>query len=119
LATATEQRWGNGDHCTLAFLVGLAAADGDAQSLGRVLDVLGVIQEAARVLGLPLHLLKASSASDLDAAFATLVRLRAGALIIITADGLFADRRDQIAALAARHLAPRCSNFANMPQPAA
>jgi putative tryptophan/tyrosine transport system substrate-binding protein len=75
-------------------------------------------QEAARVLALSLHILKASSGSDLDAAFATLVQLRAGALII-TADVLFADRRDQIAALAKRHSVPTMFQFANIPQPAA
>jgi hypothetical protein len=46
-----------------------------------------------------------SSGSDLDAAFETLIQLRAGALTI-TADGLFADNRDQIAALGLRHALP-------------
>jgi putative tryptophan/tyrosine transport system substrate-binding protein len=71
---------------------------------------LAQVQEAARVLGLPLHILKASSASDLDAAFPTLLTLRAGALII-TADGLFADHRDQIAALATRYSVPTMFQF--------
>jgi putative ABC transport system substrate-binding protein len=62
---------------------------------------LAQTQQAARVLGLSVHILKASSGSDLNAAFETLIQLRAGALTI-TADGLFADHRDQIAALAKR-----------------
>jgi putative ABC transport system substrate-binding protein len=66
---------------------------------------LAQTQQAARVLGLPLHVLRASSEPDLDAAFVTLVHLRAGALMI-TADGLFADRLDQIAALARRYSVP-------------
>jgi putative ABC transport system substrate-binding protein len=62
---------------------------------------LAQIQQAARILGLPLHILKASSPRDLDEVFEALVQSRASALVI-TADGLFADRRDQIAALASR-----------------
>jgi putative tryptophan/tyrosine transport system substrate-binding protein len=58
----------------------------------------------------PLHILKASSGSDLDAAFVTLIQLRAGALMI-TADGLFADHRDQIAALARRYSVPTMFQF--------
>jgi len=53
---------------------------------------LAQIQQAARVLGLPLHILKASSPRDLDEVFETLVQLRAGALVI-TADALFTERR--------------------------
>jgi putative tryptophan/tyrosine transport system substrate-binding protein len=87
---------------SIAVLVNPARPGLDAQ--------LAQIQEAARVLGLPLHILKASGASDLDAAFATLVQLRAGALII-TADGLFADHRDQIAALAKRYSVPTMFQF--------
>jgi len=66
---------------------------------------LAQTQQAARVLGLSVHILKASSGSDLNAAFETLIQLRAGALTI-TADGLFADHRDQIAALAKRYSVP-------------
>jgi putative tryptophan/tyrosine transport system substrate-binding protein len=87
---------------SIAVLVNPARPGLDAQ--------LAQIQEAAQVLGLPLHILKASSASDLDAAFPTLVKLRAGALII-TADGLFADHRDQIAALATRYSVPTMFQF--------
>ena len=71
---------------------------------------LAQTQQAARVLGLTLHILKASSERDLDAVFVTLVQLKAGALII-TADGLFADRLDQIAALARRYSVPATFQF--------
>jgi putative tryptophan/tyrosine transport system substrate-binding protein len=87
---------------SIAVLVNPARPGLDAQ--------LAQIQEAAQVLGLPLHILKAGSASDLDAAFPTLVKLRAGALII-TADGLFADHRSQIASLATRYLVPTMFQF--------
>jgi putative ABC transport system substrate-binding protein len=49
--------------------------------------------------------LKASTERDLDAVFATLVQLRAGALMI-TADGLFTDATDQIVALTRRYSVP-------------
>jgi putative ABC transport system substrate-binding protein len=71
---------------------------------------LAQIQHAARVLGLSLHILKARSEGDLDAAFATLIQLRAGALIITT-DALFTERRDQIVALTRRYSVPAMFQF--------
>jgi putative ABC transport system substrate-binding protein len=67
-------------------------------------------QQGARVLGLPLHIVNASSERDLDAVFVTLVQLRASALVI-TADGLFADHLDQIATLARRYSVPTMFQF--------
>jgi putative ABC transport system substrate-binding protein len=67
-------------------------------------------QQAAQALGLTLHILKAGSERDLDAVFETLVQLRASALII-TADGLFTDRLDQIVALARRYSVPTVFQF--------
>ena len=75
---------------------------------------LAQAQQAARVLGLTLHILKASSERDLDAVFVTLVQLKAGALII-TADGLFFDRLDQIAVLAKRYSIPTMFQFREFP----
>jgi len=66
---------------------------------------LAQLQEAARALGLPLHILKAGNQRDFDAVFLTLVELRASALVI-AADALFADRRDQIVDLARRYSVP-------------
>jgi putative ABC transport system substrate-binding protein len=71
---------------------------------------LAQIQQAARVLGLPLHILKASSPRDLDEVFETLVQLRAAALVI-TADALFTERRDQIVTLTKRHSVPTMFQF--------
>ena len=62
-------------------------------------------QAAARTLGLELHVLHASSERDFDAAFATLVRQRAGALVIGT-DGFFVGQRERLAALTVRHAVP-------------
>jgi putative ABC transport system substrate-binding protein len=62
-------------------------------------------QEAARVKGVQLHLLSAGLESEIDAAFARLLELQAGALIV-PADPLFGARVKQLAALAARHSVP-------------
>jgi putative ABC transport system substrate-binding protein len=61
-------------------------------------------------LGLELHVLHASSEREIDAAFATLVQLRAGALVI-GADALFNSRSEQLAALTICHGVPAIYQF--------
>src|SRR5262249_47938699 len=68
------------------------------------------IQVAARALGVRLLVLNASTQSDIDAAFATVVRERAGALLLST-DSFFTAHRDQIIALAVRHAVPTIEQF--------
>lgn len=63
------------------------------------------VEEAARAKGVELPVLKAGSESEIDASFARLVQLHAGALIV-AGDPFFNNRRDQIAALAGRHAVP-------------
>jgi putative ABC transport system substrate-binding protein len=63
------------------------------------------VQEAARAKGVELPILKAGSASEIDAAFASLVRLHAGALVVGT-DIFFDSGRDQLVALASNHAVP-------------
>jgi len=63
------------------------------------------VQEAARAKGVQLHILKAGTEDEIDAAFATLVQLHAGALLVGT-DPFFNSRREQLAALASRHAVP-------------
>jgi putative ABC transport system substrate-binding protein len=63
------------------------------------------LQAAARGLGLQLHVLHASTERDFDTAFATLVQLRAGGLVI-GGDAFFTSRSEQLAALAVRHAMP-------------
>jgi len=68
------------------------------------------VPNAARELGRQLLVLNAQSAAEIDAAFATIVQSRAGALLI-GADILFNNRRRQLAALAARHGVPAISGI--------
>jgi putative tryptophan/tyrosine transport system substrate-binding protein len=69
-----------------------------------------VVPAAARELGRHLLVLNAQSAREIDAAFATIVQSRAGALLV-GSDILFNNRRRQVAALAARHGVPVASGF--------
>jgi putative ABC transport system substrate-binding protein len=64
-----------------------------------------VLQDAARSLRLHLHVLNASDKSQIDAAFAALVELRATALIV-SVDTFLNNSRGQIIALAARYAVP-------------
>ncbi|MGC2201370.1 MAG: ABC transporter substrate-binding protein [Stellaceae bacterium] len=63
------------------------------------------VQEAARAKRIQLPVLKAGSESEIDAAFASLVQLQAGGLVVGT-DPFFNSRREQLVALAARHAVP-------------
>jgi putative ABC transport system substrate-binding protein len=58
------------------------------------------VQEAARAIGLQLHVLNATTIDEIDAAFATLARERPDALFV-GPDALFVSRRVQFANLAA------------------
>ncbi len=68
------------------------------------------LQAAAGVLGLQLHVLHASSEREIEAAFETLVKLRAGGLVIMP-DQLFLARSEQLAALTVRHALPAVHLF--------
>jgi putative tryptophan/tyrosine transport system substrate-binding protein len=63
------------------------------------------LQATARLLGLQLHLVHASSDADIDAVFATLTELRAAGLVIGT-DALFTSRDEKLAALGLRYRIP-------------
>jgi putative ABC transport system substrate-binding protein len=63
------------------------------------------LQEASHALGVPIQFLKASTVSEIDAAFESLGELRLGALLIAP-DSFFNSRHEQLAALALRHRMP-------------
>jgi ABC-type uncharacterized transport system substrate-binding protein len=60
------------------------------------------VSAAAKVLGIELQLLNASTEHELDEAFATAARLRARGLVV-AGEPFFDSRRERIVALAARH----------------
>jgi ABC-type uncharacterized transport system substrate-binding protein len=63
------------------------------------------VQTAAHTKGVHLDILKAVTESEIGAAFASLIQLQAGALVV-GADPFFFGRRDQLLALAAHHAVP-------------
>ena len=67
--------------------------------------VIRDVQEAARAKGVQLPILKAATESEIETAFAILVQLHAGALLVGN-DPFFFSRREQLVALASRHAVP-------------
>ena len=63
------------------------------------------LQDVARALGVQAQVLRASTPSEIDAAFGALVDLRAAALVV-AGDAFFTSHRNEIVALAARHAIP-------------
>ena len=63
------------------------------------------VQDAARLIGLPIDIHKASTSREIEEAFATMMRERAEALFVV-GDGYFNSRRVQLVTLAARHGIP-------------
>jgi putative ABC transport system substrate-binding protein len=67
--------------------------------------VIRGVQEAARAKGVKLAVLKAGTGGEIDAAFASLAQLKAGALVV-DADSFLSSRRGQLVALASRDAVP-------------
>ena len=63
------------------------------------------VQEAARTLGHPMHVLNASTGSEINTAFATIAQQRTDALLV-AGDPFFLSRLSQFITLAARHAVP-------------
>ena len=72
--------------------------------------LLQAVQTGAATHGIELHVLEAATESEVDAAFAALPRVRAGALMIGT-DAFFNSRVDQLVALASLHKVPTIYPF--------
>ena len=82
---------------TIAVLVNPNFSDAENQ--------LRDVQEAAARLGVQFFVVRANAESEFDAAFATIVRERAGALLVCSSP-FFNGRRGQLVLLAARHAVP-------------
>jgi len=63
------------------------------------------VQSAAQAKGVQLHIVKAGTESEIDAAFVTLVQRHAGALVV-GSDPFFNSRREHLVALAAHYAVP-------------
>ena len=72
--------------------------------------IISDVQEAARAKGIKLLVLKAGTEGEIDTAFASVVQLQAGGLVV-GADPFFNSRRDQIASLASRDAIPAIYNL--------
>ena len=81
----------------IAMLVNLNSASAESDTKE--------VEQAARTLGRQIEVIGASTESDIDMAFATLVEHRAAALLVV-ADPFFSSRRAQLVALAARYAVP-------------
>ena len=91
----------------LRELVPAAANVAVLANLANPITDLGLqnVQSAARDVGLKIHILKATNAGEIDAAFGAFAREPPDALLTIN-DPLFSSRRTQIVLLAARHAVP-------------
>jgi putative ABC transport system substrate-binding protein len=89
----------------IAVLFNPASPDAEGQ--------VSQIQEAARTIGQPIHLVTASNERDFDAAFRDAVQKHAGALFE-TGDPLFTSRRAELVTLAARHAIPASYSFRDL-----
>jgi putative ABC transport system substrate-binding protein len=70
------------------------------------------VQNAARAKGLQLSIEKAATETEIDTAFASLVRQQAGALLV-SSDPFFTSRREQLVQLASHHAVPASMNGAS------
>ena len=64
-----------------------------------------IIQDTARTLGARVMILEASTPSEIESAFATIVRERLGALVV-SGENFFLSQRDRLVDLAAQHRVP-------------
>jgi putative ABC transport system substrate-binding protein len=67
--------------------------------------IIREMREAAHAKEVQLAVLKAGTEGEVDAAFASLGELRAGGMVV-AGDAFFANRREQLVALASRHAIP-------------
>jgi len=91
---------------TIGFLINPSNANAERDR--------ATVQEAARAVGGQIIVVRASTESNFEMVFATLVRERAGALIV-NSDVFFTSRHEQIVALAERHALPVMAAWREFP----
>ena len=101
------------DFIPAATLIGFLVNPIDPRAESQTNDT----QQAARALGLQIHVLNASSEDEIGTALATLPGLRAGALLVGTSN-LFSHQPERIPALVARQGVPATISIANTCRPA-
>jgi putative ABC transport system substrate-binding protein len=87
---------------TIGFLMNPSFASAESQ--------MREMHEAARAIGLRVHVLPASTDSEIEAAFEIVMHQRITALAV-AADPFFNTRRDRLVALAAHHVLPAIFQF--------
>jgi putative ABC transport system substrate-binding protein len=75
---------------------------------------MGELRNAAKALGLRLHVLNAGTVGEIDSGLATLTKVGAGALLV-SSESFFGSRMEQIAALAARYAVPALGGTKDFP----
>ena len=73
------------------------------------------LQEAAGVIKLQIHIVRASTEPEIDTAIATVAQQGASALLVAS-DPFFASRREQVVALSARYKLPTIYNLREYPK---
>ena len=85
-----------------ARVIGFLVVNPARPSIARVIEA---VQAAAAIKGVQLAVVNAGNESEIDAAFAFLVRRQAGGLVVAP-EAMFSLRRDQFAALTSHHALP-------------
>ncbi|MFZ0094360.1 MAG: ABC transporter substrate-binding protein [Pseudolabrys sp.] len=93
-----------------ATIIGFLVNPDDPRAETQTKDV----QEAARALGLQVHVLNASTEDEIIATFAKLSQLKAGALLVGTSE-LFRRRPDRLVTLTARQGLPAIYQYRELP----
>jgi putative ABC transport system substrate-binding protein len=91
---------------TVAILIDPSSPEAEAS--------LNAIETAIKASGQQPVIVNAGTMAEIETAFATFVRARADALLVISAP-LFTSRRDQVVALAARHSIPAIYSLREFP----
>jgi putative tryptophan/tyrosine transport system substrate-binding protein len=75
--------------------------------------IVDQMQQAARAKGVAFHVVKASTESEIDAAYVALGELHAEGLVVAS-DAFFSSRREQLVALASRYAIPAIYEWADI-----